>query len=129
VIDPAVRADVAGGGGVAVMAAQNERNQRVVEVGGGAQGVERALGQRAFGTGAGGRGRFAGQAGDEVHEQFRQFLIVDRPVHRQRPDTRFRRVVAAAGQHGVDRQMQRVADPHAADTGGCPCRRCSVRSG
>ena len=42
--------------------------------------------------------------GDEVHEQLRQFLIVDRVVDGERADAGrvVRRVVAAAGEDGVD---------------------------
>ena len=68
------------------------------------------LGQRAFAAEAGGRRGLAGQAADEIHEQLRQFLVVDRVVHRQRRQAglRIRRVVAPPGQHRVDRQVHRA---------------------
>ena len=45
------------------------RNEGVVQVVDWEQAVERTFGQGAFGTGAGGGGGLAGQAGGEVHEQ------------------------------------------------------------
>ena len=95
--------DVAGGGGECRAGREDEAEQGGIQIVDGQQGVERALGQRAFAAGAGGAGRLAGQAGDEVGEQLRQFLVVDRAVHGERADPAagFGRIVAAAGQHGV----------------------------
>ena len=114
VIHAQIRADVAGGGDERVVAGEDERHERVVQVNDRRQRVERAFGQRAFGTGAGGGRRFAGHAANHFHEQFRQLEEMHRVVARQRAHAFFRRIVAAARQHGGDRRVQRLAQRHAA---------------
>ena len=78
VIDPHFRPDVARRGNEGVVTGQGVGNQRGVQVNDRRQRVERAFGQRAFRTGAGGGGRFAGHAGNEFHEQLRQFHVMNR---------------------------------------------------
>jgi hypothetical protein len=80
VIDAVFRADPAGGGAEDGQIGEGERNEGGVEIVDGGEGVERALGERAFGAGAGGRGGLAGEAGDEIHERLGQLLVVDRAV-------------------------------------------------
>mmetsp|Transcript_95280 Transcript_95280/g.264843 ORF Transcript_95280/g.264843 Transcript_95280/m.264843 type:complete len:315 (+) Transcript_95280:208-1152(+) len=77
-LDPA---NVAGGAGEAGVAAQDHAHQGGVQVRREPQRVERALGQCALGAGARGGRRLAGQAGDELHEQLRQLLEVQRVEH------------------------------------------------
>ncbi len=114
VIHAHFRADVTGGGDESVVAAKNPRDERVVQINDRRQRVERALGQRAFRTRAGRRGRFACHAADEFHEQFRQFKIMDRVVARERADAGFGRIVAASGQHGIHRRRQNRVRRHPA---------------
>ena len=56
VVDPDVRADVAGAGDPAVVPGERVGEERGVEVDDRGQHVERALGERAFGTGSRRRG-------------------------------------------------------------------------
>ena len=114
VIHAQLRPDVAGGGDERVVAGEDERHERVVQVNDRRQRVERAFGQRAFGTRAGGGRRFAGHAANHFHEQFRQLHEMNRVVARERADAFFRRIVAAARQHGGDGRVQRLARRHAA---------------
>ena len=109
-----IRPDVAGGGDERVMAGEDERHERVVQIHDRRQRVERAFGQRAFGAGAGGGRRFAGHAANHFHEQFRQLHEMNRIVARERADAGVGRIVAAARQHGGDGRVQRLARRHAA---------------
>ena len=130
-IDVHLRADVAGGGREAGQAGEDVRHQRGVQVEDRPQGVERALGQRPFGAGPGGRGTLARQRADEVHEQLGQLLVVDRVVDRQRADAGLGlgRVVPAPEQHGVDGGVQGPAGGQARGPGASRARRCSGPSG
>ena len=56
-----------------------------------------------FAAGAGGGRRLAGQAADEIHKQFRQLLVMNRVVYRQRSYAGFRRVIAPTTQYSVNR--------------------------
>ena len=67
------------------------------------QRVKRSLGQRALRTGPGGRRRFSGDAGNELHQQLGQFHVVHRIADTQRAHAGLGRIVAATGQHGVHR--------------------------
>ena len=78
------------------------------------QGVERALGQRSFTAGAGRGGRFAGHAGDELHERLGQFHVMDRPVAGQRAHPRFGGIVPAPGQDRMHRRVDRTVQRQAA---------------
>ena len=83
-----------------MMPCKNPGNQRVVEIDNRRQRVKRSLGQSAFRTGAGGRRRFAGHAANKLHEQLRQFEIMNGVEHRQRTNGGLGRVIAAPGQDG-----------------------------
>ena len=116
VIHAHLRPDAAGGRDEHAVAGEQIRDERVVQIDDRRQGVERAFGQRAFGAGARGRGRFAGHAADELHEQLGQFEVMNRVEHGQRGNAALAlgRVVAVAGQHGVDGQRHRLLERDAA---------------
>ncbi len=100
-------ADVPGRSGKAHVAGKDRVHDGVVEVHDGPERVERAFGQRAFAAKArGGRG-LAGKAGNQLHEQLGQFLIMDRSIDGQGREAvcRVGRAVAASGEHGVDRKV------------------------
>ncbi len=104
------RTRIAGRRGKTRVSRHNRRHQRVVQIHHRPQGVERTLGQCAFAAESSGRGRLAGQAGHEVHEQLGQFLIMHRPVHCQRRCAAFRirGTVSAPRQYGVHRLINRT---------------------
>ena len=83
------------------------RHERVVDVDDRPERIERTFGERAFAAEAGRRWRFSGQAADEIHEQFGQFLIVNRIVDGERRDAEFRDRADCCGgrEHGVHREI------------------------
>ena len=109
-----VGTDAARRGGPAIVAGEDHPEQRVIEVGERRQGIEWALGQGAFAARAGSRRALAGQRTGELHEQLRQFLVVERAVGGERTHAFFRRVVAAAGEDCRDRLNHRSTNRDAA---------------
>ena len=83
-VDLNARPDVARGRREAVVIREDHRDDDIVHVDHRPQRVKRPLGQGAFRTEAGCRRRFAGQTADEIHDEFRQFLKMNRVVDGQR---------------------------------------------
>jgi hypothetical protein len=86
VIHAGFRSDVTGGGDESMVAGEQIRNERGVEIVNGRQRVEGPFGQGTFRPSARGGRRFAGHRRNIFHEQFRQFHEVDRIVHGERTD-------------------------------------------
>ena len=121
-VDPGLRTDITRRGDEALVAADRVGHECGIQIVNRRQGVEGAFGQRTFRTRARGRWRLARHAADELHEKFRQLHVVDRVVNSERTDPRrfIRRIVAAAGEDGIDRrehgrvtgQAASQPDPH-----------------
>ena len=109
VIHAEMRPHIARRSGEARIAGQDERYQGVVQIHHRRQRVEGRLGQRALAAETGGGRGLAGQAANEIHEQLRQFLVMDRAVHRQRRQAGLgiRRAVSSSRQHRVDGKINR----------------------
>ena len=109
VIHPVMRPYVARRGSESGVPGQDERYQGVVQIHHRRQRVKGGLGKRALAAEAGCRRRLAGQAANEIHEQLRQFLVMDRTVNSERRQTCFgiRRAVSSSREHRVDRQVNR----------------------
>ena len=90
------------------MPGENHRNQGIVQIDDGWQGIERAFGEGSFRTCAGGGWRFTRHAADVFHEQLRQIHVMDGIVDRQRANARVLvgRVVSPAWDDGPDHAMQ-----------------------
>ena len=110
-----LRADVAGGGQPAVVAAEGVRQQRGIEVVYGRQGVERGLGQGALASGAGRRGGLPGHGRDELHEQLGKLHVMEGIIRAQRRHAFFGRVVAAPRGDDVDAVAQRLVQRNVAE--------------
>ena len=106
VADTVFGADIACRGGEPVEPGEDVADQSGVEVGGGTQGVEGALGEGAFAACTGGGGTFAGERADEVHEEFGKLLEMDGVVNGQGANACvvIGRVVAPTNEHGVNRK-------------------------
>jgi hypothetical protein len=99
VIHARVRADVAGSRDEGFVAGEEIRDEGVVEIVNGRECVEGALGERAFGAGAGRGRRFAGHAADVFHEELRRLHVMNGIVNGERADANVGRIIAAARQH------------------------------
>ena len=107
-VHPVFRADVPRRGGVTGIAGDDVGEEGIVQVRSGAEGVKGSLGKGSFGSSSGGGRRLAGEAADEIHEEFRQFLVVDGAVDRQGSDTVgvIRGVVPPSPEDGVHRHEE-----------------------
>ena len=104
--------DISRRGHIPVMTRQQERDQRIIQVDDRRQGVEGSFCQRSLRTCACRRRRLAGHAANELHEQLRQFHVMDRVVARQGTDAGIGGIVPAARQHRMHRCMHRLAQRH-----------------
>ena len=109
VVDAHLRTDVARGGEKDIVAGQDQRDERGVQVDDRGKCVEGQLGQRALGARARGGGRLSGHRADEFHEKLGQLQVVDRVEDAERAHAGLRRVVAPPGDHEVHRRERRGA--------------------
>ena len=108
-IDPKIGTDITGRGDKNGITGQEVRDQRSVEIDDRRQRVEWTLRQRALGAGTRSRRGFAGHAADELHEEFWKLQVVNRIKNGQGTEFLLRWIVAAAGQYGVDRLVNWLA--------------------
>ncbi len=107
VVHPEARADVAGRGAEARVAGEQHGDQRVVEIRGRGERVERPFRERALRARARRAGRRSRERAHVVHEQLGQLLVVDGPVHAERADAFRRPVVPPAREHADHREQHR----------------------
>ena len=103
-IDTNIGADVSCGCGEATESCEEVADEGIIEVGDGSEAVEGAFGESAFAAGTGGGGTFAGEGTDKVHEEFREFLIVNWVIDGEGSDAfgGFGRIISASDQDGLD---------------------------
>ena len=103
VIDADVGTDVTGRCGEACESGEEVADECIIEVGDGSEAVEGSFGESTFAAGSGGGGTFAGEGADKVHEELREFLIVDGVIDCERSNAfgGFWGIITAANEDGL----------------------------